>query len=74
MRPWKGHPYDRHRHDGRLNPFLVRRDVIHEFTIALIVGLVTGTYSTVYIASPVVLFWRSMSRAEERERGGGRSK
>jgi preprotein translocase subunit SecF len=32
-------------------------DVIHEFTIALIVGLVTGTYSTVYIASPVVLLW-----------------
>jgi preprotein translocase subunit SecF len=31
--------------------------VIHDFTIALIVGLITGTYSTVYIASPVVLFW-----------------
>jgi preprotein translocase subunit SecF len=32
-------------------------DVIHDFTIALIVGLITGTYSTVYVASPVVLFW-----------------
>jgi preprotein translocase subunit SecF len=31
--------------------------VIHEFTIAMIVGLITGTYSTVYIASPVVLVW-----------------
>jgi len=31
--------------------------VIHDFTTALIVGLITGTYSTVYIASPVVLFW-----------------
>ena len=31
--------------------------VIHDFTIALIIGLITGTYSTVYIASPVVLFW-----------------
>jgi preprotein translocase subunit SecF len=37
--------------------FFAGGDVIHEFTIALIVGLVTGTYSTVYIASPVVLFW-----------------
>ena len=37
--------------------FFFAGDVIHEFTIALIVGLVTGTYSTVYIASPVVLFW-----------------
>jgi preprotein translocase subunit SecF len=31
--------------------------VIHDFALALIVGLITGTYSTVYIASPVVLFW-----------------
>ena len=31
--------------------------VIHDFTTALIVGLITGTYSTVYIASPVVLIW-----------------
>ena len=37
--------------------FFFAGDVIHEFTIALIVGLITGTYSTVYIASPVVLFW-----------------
>jgi len=31
--------------------------VIHDFTTAMIVGLITGTYSTVYIASPVVLIW-----------------
>jgi len=31
--------------------------VIHDFTTAFIVGLVSGTYSTVYIASPIVLFW-----------------
>lgn len=31
--------------------------VIHDFAFTLIVGLVSGTYSTVYIASPVVLFW-----------------
>jgi preprotein translocase subunit SecF len=31
--------------------------VIHDFATAMIVGLVTGTYSTIYIASPVVLFW-----------------
>ena len=37
--------------------FFFGGDVIHDFTIALLVGLVTGTYSTVYIASPVVLFW-----------------
>ena len=37
--------------------FFFGGDVIHDFTIALIVGLVTGTYSTVYVASPVVLLW-----------------
>jgi preprotein translocase subunit SecF len=37
--------------------FFSAGEVIHDFTIALIVGLITGTYSTVYIASPVVLFW-----------------
>ncbi len=37
--------------------FFFAGEVIHDFTIALLVGLITGTYSTVYIASPVVLFW-----------------
>ena len=31
--------------------------VIHDFATAMIVGLITGTYSTIYIASPVVLVW-----------------
>lgn len=31
--------------------------VIHDFAFTLIVGLVSGTYSTIYVASPVVLFW-----------------
>jgi preprotein translocase subunit SecF len=25
--------------------------------VALIVGFITGTYSSIYIAAPVVLFW-----------------
>jgi preprotein translocase subunit SecF len=35
--------------------FFFGGEVIHDFTITLLVGLITGTYSTVYIASPVVL-------------------
>lgn len=31
--------------------------VIHDFATALLVGLITGTYSTIYVASPVVLLW-----------------
>jgi len=37
--------------------FLFGGPVIHDFATAMIVGLITGTYSTVYIASPVVLLW-----------------
>jgi preprotein translocase subunit SecF len=33
--------------------------VIHDFTSAMIVGLISGTYSTVYIASPIVLLWHN---------------
>jgi preprotein translocase subunit SecF len=34
--------------------------VIHDFTTAMIIGLISGTYSTVYIASPVVLLWHNL--------------
>ena len=42
--------------------------VIHDFTFALIVGLISGTYSTVYIASPVVLFWEEHVSGRRRAR------
>jgi preprotein translocase subunit SecF len=43
--------------------------VIHDFAFALIVGLITGTYSTVYIASPVVLVWEKyVSKGRKRNR------
>jgi preprotein translocase subunit SecF len=42
--------------------------VIHDFAFALIVGLITGTYSTVYIASPVVLFWEKYVTSKRRRR------
>ncbi len=43
--------------------------VIHDFTTALIVGLISGTYSTVYIASPVVLLWdKYISKRKRRSR------
>jgi len=41
--------------------------VIHDFAFTLIIGLITGTYSTVYIASPVVLLWEK--HISKRKRG-----
>ncbi len=37
--------------------FLFGGGVIHDFAFALLVGIVAGTYSTVFIASPVALAW-----------------
>jgi preprotein translocase subunit SecF len=35
--------------------FIFGGDIIHNFSVALILGVVIGTYSSIFIASPVVL-------------------
>ncbi|MBU2591250.1 MAG: protein translocase subunit SecF [Nitrospinota bacterium] len=42
--------------------FFFGGEVIHGFSFALMVGIVTGTYSSIYIASPVVLLWENRSK------------
>ncbi|MGE5560963.1 MAG: protein translocase subunit SecF [Chloroflexota bacterium] len=41
---------------------------IRPFTIALIVGMVSGTYSTVFIASPIWTTWRNWEERRNSER------
>jgi preprotein translocase subunit SecF len=31
--------------------------VLHSFSFALVCGIIVGTYSSVFVASPIVLFW-----------------
>jgi len=38
---------------------------IHDFTLALLVGIVIGTYSSIFIASPIVLIWEGMSEQRQ---------
>lgn len=33
-------------------------EVIHDFSFTLFVGILIGTYSSIFIASPVLLFWK----------------
>jgi preprotein translocase subunit SecF len=33
-------------------------EVIHDFALAIILGIMVGTYSSVFVASPVVVLWR----------------
>ncbi len=37
-------------------------EVIHDFALSLFVGILVGTYSSIFIASPVLLFWKGKSR------------
>jgi len=47
--------------------FLLGGEVIHSFAFALIVGIVVGTYSSVYIASPVMLSLHSQSKTRQED-------
>ena len=31
-------------------------EVIHNFALAMIIGVIVGTYSSVYVASPIVIY------------------
>jgi preprotein translocase subunit SecF len=65
-----------------LSLFLFGGEVIHGFALALVVGVIVGTYSSIAIASPVLVFWQqrlgSTSQASrkpqvlERETAGSR--
>ena len=37
--------------------FLVGGDVLRGFAFVLLFGILVGTYSTIYVASAIVLFW-----------------
>ncbi|MBF0556076.1 MAG: protein translocase subunit SecF [Nitrospirae bacterium] len=37
--------------------FIFGGEVLHDFALAMILGVLVGTYSSVFVASPVVLLW-----------------
>ena len=37
--------------------FLFGGPVLHGFSLALVIGIVVGTYSSIFIASPILLAW-----------------
>jgi len=37
--------------------FFFGGEVLHDFSLAMIIGLLVGTYSSVFVASPIVLLW-----------------
>jgi preprotein translocase subunit SecF len=45
--------------------FTLGGGVIHDFAFALLVGVIVGTYSSIYVASPMVLWLRTRERAKK---------
>jgi len=41
--------------------------VLHGFALALVIGIIIGTYSSIFVASPIVLFWHNW--ADGRRKG-----
>jgi preprotein translocase subunit SecF len=44
--------------------FLFGGEVIHDFAFALLVGVLVGTYSSIFVASPIVALWEKQTPAE----------
>jgi preprotein translocase subunit SecF len=40
-----------------LSLFLFGGQVLRGFSLALVIGIVVGTYSSIFIASPILLAW-----------------
>src|ERR1700710_3170534 len=51
--------------------FLFGGPVLHGFSFALVAGIIVGTYSSVYIASPIVLGFHDFMEARKTGSGAG---
>ncbi|MFH0924975.1 MAG: protein translocase subunit SecF [bacterium] len=48
--------------------FFFGGEVLHDISFALLIGITVGTYSSIFIASPVVVFWnRYKNKANQKE-------
>jgi len=41
--------------------FLAGGEVVHDFALALMIGILVGTYSSVFVASPIIVEWEKRS-------------
>jgi preprotein translocase subunit SecF len=48
--------------------FIFGGEVLRGFSFALVVGVLVGTYSSIFIASPILLWWQALTV----KRGGAR--
>lgn len=48
--------------------FFLGGEVIHDFAFTIMVGVAVGTYSSIFISSPIVLVWENYSPSKMRRR------
>ena len=48
--------------------FFLGGGVIHDFAFALIVGIIVGTYSSIFVASPILLIWENKTGGDTKEK------
>ena len=46
--------------------FIWGGEVLRDFAFALLVGVVTGTYSSVFVAAPIIVDWENWSQSRQR--------
>ncbi len=51
-----------------LSLFIFGGGVIHDFAFTMLVGTITGTYSSIYVACPVVIFWEKLFVPKKQQR------
>jgi preprotein translocase subunit SecF len=49
-----------------LSLFLFGGQVLNGFSFALVVGIIVGTYSSVFIASPILIFWQNLIESRKK--------
>ena len=47
--------------------FLFGGQVLNGFSFALVVGILIGTYSSIFIASPILVFWQDLAEGRRRK-------
>lgn len=50
-----------------LSLFFLGGGVIHNFAFALLIGILVGTYSSIFVASPMLVFWEDYKKSKPAE-------
>ncbi len=51
-----------------LSLFIFGGEIIHDFTFVLLVGIVIGTYSSVYVANPILIAWQDNTKGKTKSK------